>query len=233
MDPSKYESLSPIQALRYQQELRQNINLEPFNGPVNTIGGADISYNKYSTLIYAGIVLMSYPDLKVLHRAGTVAQTEFPYISGLLAFREIPALLEVWDTLTEKPDVMLLDGQGIAHPRRLGIATHFGLLADVPAIGVAKSRLFGRFGELSPDAGATAPLVDRVEQLGLVYRSKKNCNPIFISPGHRINIAHSAEIVKNCVGKYRIPEPTRLAHQWVNELRIKAGTAHSQVNLFD
>jgi deoxyribonuclease V len=233
MDPSKYESLSPIQAVKYQQELRQSINLEPFNGPVNTIAGADISYNKYSSLIYAGIVVMSYPDLKVLHRAGTVAQTEFPYISGLLAFREIPALLEVWDTLQLKPDIMLLDGQGIAHPRRLGIATHFGLLTDVPSVGVAKSRLFGRFDEPSTEAGAASPLLDRAEQLGIAYRSKKNCNPIFISPGHRMNIAQSAEIVKNCVGKYRIPEPTRLAHEWVNELRMKVGAAPSQVSLFD
>lgn len=160
MDPSNYESLSPVQAVKYQAELRKNINLQPFDGSVRTIGGADISFNKHSTLVHAGIVVMTYPELKLIYRAGTVAQTDFPYIPGLLAFREIPALMQVWDTLEIKPDVMLLDGQGIAHPRRLGIATHFGLLTMLPSIGVAKSRLFGRFEEPGKAAGDFTPLLD-------------------------------------------------------------------------
>ena len=233
MDPSKYESLSPVQAVLLQQELRKKINLEPLNGPVNTIAGADISFNKYSTLVYAGIVVMSYPDLKVLQRAGTIAQTEFPYIPGMLAFREVPVLLQVWESLQIKPDVVLLDGQGIAHPRRMGIAAHFGLLTDVPSIGVAKSRLFGHFNQPAADAGASTHLMHKGEQIGLVYRSKRNCNPIFISPGHRLSMEQSLEIVKNCLGKYRIPEPTRQAHLWVNELRIKAMRNEFQASLFD
>ena len=233
MDPSKYESLSPVQAVLLQQELRKKINLEPLNGPVNTIAGADISFNKYSTLVYAGIVVMSYPDLKVLQRAGTIAQTEFPYIPGMLAFREVPVLLQVWESLQIKPDVVLLDGQGIAHPRRMGIAAHCGLLTDVPSIGVAKSRLFGHFNQPAADAGASTHLMHKGEQIGLVYRSKRNCNPIFISPGHRLSMEQSLEIVKNCLGKYRIPEPTRQAHLWVNELRIKAMRNEFQASLFD
>lgn len=233
MDPSKYESLSPVQAVLLQQELRKQLNLEPLKTPVQTIAGADISFNKYSTLVYAGMVVMSYPEMKVLHRAGTIAQTEFPYIPGMLAFREIPALLQVWESLPLKPDVVVLDGQGIAHPRRMGIAAHFGLLTDVPSIGVAKSRLFGHFNEPATEAGASTQLMHHSEQIGLVYRSKKNCNPIFISPGHRLSMEQSVEIVKKCISKYRIPEPTRLAHQWVNELRLRAMQNDYQTSIFD
>ncbi|MFM6976097.1 MAG: deoxyribonuclease V [Sphingobacteriaceae bacterium] len=232
MELTKYDTLSPAEAIAYQQELKKKINLHPLTGDIKTIAGADISFNKYDTKVYAGMVVFSYPELKFIRQVGTTAITHFPYVSGLLAFREIPALMKAWDLLEEKPDVLLLDGQGIAHPRRMGIAAHFGILVNTPTIGVGKSRLFGRFEEPDQEAGSQTPLMDREEQLGVVLRSKKNCKPLFISPGHRLSIEQSTAIVRNCITKYRIPEPTRRAHIWVNELRIQDLNPDAQTSLF-
>ncbi len=232
MDINHYDQLSPAEAIAYQNQLRTQIDLSPFGDEIKTIAGADISFNKYSSKVYAGIVVFSYPDLRIIEKAGAVGHAEFPYISGLLAFREVPTLLKVWESLAQKPDVWILDGQGIAHPRRMGIASHFGVMANTATIGVAKSRLFGRFEEPALEAHTFSPLMDKGEQIGVVYRSKKNCKPIFISPGHRINLEQSLGIVQKCIGKYRIPEPTRQAHHWVNELRIKDAGSSAQIILF-
>lgn len=179
--------------------------------------------------------MFSYPDLKIIGNATAISRTSFPYISGLLAFREVPALLEAWDKLPVKPDVMVLDGQGIAHERRLGIATHFGMITNVPAIGSAKSRLYGKYDDPANIPFATSPMYDRGEQIGTAIRSKKNCNPIYVSPGHRVSMAQSVEIIKNCIRGYRIPEPTRQAHLLVNKTRIADGDnpTEPQLNLFD
>lgn len=232
MNVNQYDRLSPAAAIAYQQQLRHQINLSPFGDEIKTIAGADISFNKYATTVYAGIVIFSYPDLRIIEKAGAIGHAEFPYISGLLAFREIPTLLKVWNSLAAKPDILLLDGQGIAHPRRMGIATHFGIVANASTIGVAKSRLYGRFNEADLAMKTFTPLFDKNEQIGVVYHSKKNCKPLFISPGNKIDLKQSIEIVKNCVTKYRIPEPTRQAHNWVNELRRKHSGSEAQISLF-
>jgi deoxyribonuclease V len=235
MNPANYEHLTADQAIAYQNELRKQIRIEPLEQPITTIAGADISFNKYSEVVYAGIVLFSYPDLKIIGNATAISRTMFPYISGLLAFREVPALLEAWDKLPMKPDVMVLDGQGIAHERRLGIATHFGLIKDVPAIGSAKSRLYGKYQEPANTPFATSPMYDKGELIGTAIRSKRNCKPIYVSPGHRISMEQSVEIIKNCIRGYRIPEPTRQAHLLVNKIRIEDGDKPPDVqyNLFD
>lgn len=234
MQPADYEKLTPAQAIAMQHELRKQIQIRPLDKPIHSIAGADISFNKYSDIVYAGIVVFSYPDMKIIGNATAISRTTFPYISGLLAFREIPALLEAWKKLTVKPDVMVLDGQGIAHERRLGIATHFGLITDVPSIGSAKSRLYGKYDEPANIPLAESPMYDKGEQIGVAIRSKKNCNPIYVSPGHKVSMEQSVAIIKNCLRGYRIPEPTRQAHLLVNKIRVSDGAdQNTQYNLFD
>jgi deoxyribonuclease V len=223
MLPADYQNLTPAQAIAYQRELRKQIDLTPLGQPIKIIGGADISFNKYSEVVYAGIILLSYPDMKVIANATAISRTSFPYISGLLAFREVPALLEAWQKLTIKPDVLVLDGQGIAHERRIGIATHFGLLTNVPTIGSAKSRLFGKYEVPGDVLFSESPMYDKDEMIGVALRSKEKCNPIYVSPGHHVSMQQSVEIIKNCIKGYRIHEPTRQAHILVNKLRVDHG----------
>lgn len=235
MKPADYEHLTPAQAIACQIELREKVRIEPLEKPITTIAGADISFNKNSEVVYAGMVLFTYPELKIIGNATAISSTSFPYISGLLAFREVPALLEAWDKLTIKPDVMVLDGQGVAHERRLGIATHFGLVTDVPSIGSAKSRLYGKYDEPANTPFAQSPMYNKGELIGMAIRSKKNCNPIYVSPGHRVSMEQSVAIIKNCIRGYRIPEPTRQAHLLVNRIRIDDSDkpTDQQYNLFD
>lgn len=232
MNPSAYQHLSAPEAIAYQRELRKKVRITPLDRPVESIGGADISFNKYSETVYAGIIVLSYPGLKEICKTTLISRTSFPYIPGLLAFREVPALQEAWNQLEVKPGVLVLDGQGIAHPRRVGIATHFGLLTGIPAIGCAKSNLTGRFEEPANTPFAESEVRDKGELIGIALRTKKNCKPVFISPGHRIDFPQSLEIIKTCTGKYRIPEPTRRAHLLVNEVRRRYSGQDSQRRLF-
>lgn len=234
ISPEEYESLSPAQAIELQKELRNQINLEPLTKPIQTIAGADISFNKYEETVYAGIIVLSFPALQEVAKATVISKTSFPYIPGLLSFREIPSLLKAWNLLKVKPDLMVLDGQGIAHPRRLGIATHFGLVTDTPAMGCAKSLLTGKFEALPEAAGSQSLIYDGGEVIGAALRTKTKVNPVFISPGHRINLNQSLEIIKQCVAGYRIPEPTRKAHLLVNQVRTQnlGDKRSTQLDLF-
>jgi len=209
------------EAIALQQQLRSQIRLAPLETEVRYVGGADISFNKYSETVYAGIVVLELPGLTEVTRSGVVAETRFPYVPGLLSFREIPALLQAWEKLTLKPDVLMVDGHGIAHPRRLGIASHMGLLIDTPTIGCGKSKLVGRYDEPDVEPGSTSVLRDRQEQIGLVLRTKRNVQPLFVSPGHRITFDESIQLVLRCITKYRLPETTRQAHNAVNQLRLQ------------
>ena len=220
MNPSLYDTLTATEAISYQKELQVKINVSSLDKQITTIGGSDISFNKCSEVVYAGIIVFSYPELKVIERSTVISKTKFPYISGLLAFREVPALLEAWDKLKITPDVLVLDGQGIAHERRLGIAIHFGIIADTPTIGCAKSRLAGRYKEPANEVFAKSPMYDKGELIGTALKTKKNCKPVFISPGNMIDMEQSVDLIKNCLRGYRIPEPTRQAHLIVNQIRI-------------
>src|SRR5690606_2914896 len=142
---------------------KRHIKIEELKSPIHTIAGADISFNKYEDTVYAGIIVLSYPELKVLDSAVVISESKFPYISGLLAFREIPSVMKALEKLNTKPDLVVLDGQGIAHRRRLGIATHFGLLTNIPTIGCGKSRLFGTYSNPTNEKFATSPLFDNSE----------------------------------------------------------------------
>jgi deoxyribonuclease V len=216
-------NLTPSEAIEIQQRLRYLVKIDPRTHEVNAIAGADISFNKFSETVYAGIVVLSFPGLQIVESVGIRSIAKFPYIPGLLSFREVPSLLEAWDKLETMPDVMMLDGQGIAHPRRFGIASHVGVLLDLPTIGCAKSILVGRHDELEPAAGSRAPLIDRGEQIGVALRTKKNVAPVYVSPGHLIDLDSSVEMVLKSTGKYRQPEPTRQAHLLVNRLRRADG----------
>lgn len=213
--------LSPEEARALQDELRERIEISPLPQSIKLVAGADISFNKYEKTVYAGIVVLELGNLRPFAHALAITEVEFPYVPGLLSFREIPALLEAWDILGIKPDVIILDGHGIAHPRRMGIATHFGLTTETPTIGVAKKKLFGKYSEPPAEAGGFSLLQDKKEVIGYVYRTKKNTKPVFISPGHKSNLPDSLQLIRQCTGKYRIPEPTRQAHLLVNQLRRK------------
>ena len=216
----QYDSLSPTEAVAIQSELRQQIQLTPLGKPVTTIAGSDISFNKFSTTVYAGIVVMQFPSLQVIETVSVIDETNFPYVPGLLAFREVPALVKAWEALKIKPDVLVLDGHGISHPRRMGIATHFGVLMQTPTLGCAKSLLTGKYTEPANEPGSTSDLIHQNELVAKVLRTKRNTKPVFVSPGNLITQDESLELILQCVRGYRIPEPTRLAHNFVNEVRI-------------
>lgn len=228
-----YDHFTITDATRLQLEMREQIVLKPLEKEIKTIAGADISFNKNSTTVYAGIVILSYPEMIVQSYSLITSETTFPYVPGYLAFREVPPLMLAWQQLPEKPDVLILDGQGITHPRRMGIASHFGVLNNVPTIGCAKSMLYGKFEELNSEAFSNEPIFSKGELLGYALRTKKNVQPVYISPGNLITSEESLEVMKNCMGKYRIPEPTRFAHEKVNLFRtgkLKAGF-HTENNI--
>ncbi len=215
-----YDNLTINEATLIQKELRAKIDLTPFDKPVKLVAGADISFNKFSTTVYAGIVVMEYPSMEVKQVALAKDEANFPYVSGYLAFRELPALLKAWEMITLKPDILILDGQGITHPRRMGIATHFGIVEDQPTIGCAKSMLSGKFDDLELEKFSSAPIIIKDQLCGYALRTKNAVKPIYISPGHQVSVDQSLQIVSRCVGKYRIPEPTRIAHEKVNQFRL-------------
>ncbi|MCS2146811.1 deoxyribonuclease V [Scandinavium manionii] len=179
--------------------------------PPRLIGGADVGFEQGGEITRAAIVLLTYPGLELVEYQIARIPTTMPYIPGFLSFREYPALLAAWEQLSRKPDLLFVDGHGISHPRRLGVASHFGLLVDVPTIGVAKKRLCGKFEPLSAEPDALAPLMDKQEQLGWVWRSKARCNPLFIATGHRVSQDSALAWVQRCMQGYRLPEPTRWA----------------------
>ena len=206
-------NLTPNEAIALQHTLRDRLVLKWDERPVATVGGVDVSVK--ADIARAAVVVLRYPDLAPLHSATAEAPITFPYIPGLLAFREIPVILEAWEKLTPKPDLVMVDGQGIAHPRGMGIAAHLGLWIDRPTIGVAKSRLYGKHAEPGPDKGEHALLYDERDPrrvIGAVLRTKDSVNPVYVSPGHLIDLEHSLRFVLACAIHYRLPEPTRWAH---------------------
>lgn len=203
--------------------MRDQIEIAPLTQEVHTIAGADISFNKYSSIVYAGIVVLRLPSLETIEEVAVVTTAEFPYVPGLLSFREAPALLQAWERLRTEPDVAVFDGQGTAHPRRMGIAAHMGLFIQRPSIGCAKSVLTGKFAEPAPERGAWTPMVDRQEVVGAALRTKNKVQPVYVSPGHRIDLPGAINLLLRCDGGYRIPEPTRRAHHLVNEVRRSEG----------
>jgi deoxyribonuclease V len=211
--------VSPAEAIAIQRDLAGQVDVTASLPDFELIAGADVSYNRFSDVIFASVLIWRRSDAKVIESHSAIRETHFPYVPGLLSFREAPALLDAFARLETVPDVVMIDGQGIAHPRRLGIASHVGLWLELPCVGCAKSRLTGRFEEPERAAGSSSPLSDRGEVVGAVVRSKNNVQPLFVSPGHRIDLESSVRVILGCVRGYRLPEPTRLGHEYVNAAR--------------
>lgn len=204
--------LSPTEAMRVQKELRERLILQWDDRPVHLIGGVDVSIKPENAR--AAIVVVRYPGLAPIEAVTADAPLIFPYIPGLLSFREGPAVLAAWDLLEHKPDLLMFDGQGIAHPRGVGIAAQMGLWLNRPTIGVAKSRLYGRHEEVGPQRGDRAALLDnKSNSIGTVLRTRERTNPLYVSPGHLMDVQHATEFVLACGAGYRLPEPTRWAHR--------------------
>jgi deoxyribonuclease V len=214
-------NLTPAEAIRLQKELAPRLETREPLVACKFVAGADVSYARFSSRFYAGVVVLSYPELEIVERQGLVRDVKFPYVPGLLSFREAPVVLEAFERLEHRPDALLCDGQGFAHPRRFGLACHLGLWLGIPTIGCAKSRLFGTFKEPKRRAGSIAPLLDGQNVIGQVLRTKDGVKPLYISVGNRIDLRSAVELVLTCTNGYRVPEPTRQAHLFVNELRRK------------
>lgn len=212
-------TMTPREAVELQKSLRARVRLLPLAREIKTIAGADISFNKFSTTVYAGLVVLRLDSLEVVEEACVVSETKFPYVPGLLSFREAPSVLEAWSKLKTEPDAVMFDGQGIAHPRRIGIASHVGLLLGRSTLGCAKSVLVGKYVEPKAERGSWSEMIDKEEVVGAAVRTKTNVQSIFVSPGHLIDLAGAIRLALACDGGYRQPEPTRLAHHLVNALR--------------
>lgn len=223
-------NLTPQEAVALQQELRFRVRLSAdFSVEwIKTIAGADCAFDSFDHYGYAGVVVFSYPQLEFVERAGRRGRIEFPYVPGLLSFREAPLLLAAIDKLKHLPDLLIIDGHGLAHPRRFGIACHLGLLLDRPTIGCAKSRLVGDHRPPPAKPGGSVPLTEGDEIIGRVLRTKRNCKPVFVSIGHRIDLDLATRIIMSCVDKYRIPKPTRDADRFVADLKARACRGTSQ-----
>jgi len=205
-------NLTPAEAVKVQKEMRDRLVLSWDNRPVATIGGVDVSIKGEYTR--AAIVVLRYPELTPVEAALADTPLIFPYIPGLLAFREGPAVLAAWNKLANKPDLLMFDGQGIAHPRGVGIASHMGLWLERPTIGVAKSRLYGQHAEVGSERGDRADLLDKTGNvIGTVVRTRERTNVLYVSPGHLIDVDHATQFVLTCSAGYRLPEPTRWAHK--------------------
>ena len=210
-------NLSPAEAIALQRELRPHLILEDRLAAVRRVAGVDVGFEESGAVTRAAIAVLRYPELEVLETAIARRPTSFPYVPGLLSFRELPAVLEALEQLRKPPDLLLCDGQGIAHPRRLGIASHLGLLVDIPSIGVAKTRLCGAHDDPLNQRGAWAPLWAKGEIIGAVLRTRPNVKPLYISPGHRISLDTAIHYVMACCTRYRLPETTRHAHRLASE----------------
>ncbi|MDR4508827.1 MAG: deoxyribonuclease V [Candidatus Brocadiaceae bacterium] len=207
-------------AIQLQKTLKDSLVFKKPYGRCRSVAGADVSYDKRSDNFFAGIVVLKLnKQLDLIGRSTAVGHVKFPYIPGLLSFREAPVLLKAFKKLKELPDVILFDGQGIAHPRFFGLASHMGLILDKPAIGCAKSRLVGEWADVDNIEGAFSELIYKEKIVGAALRTKINTKPIFVSPGHKVTLEFAIRTTLRACRGYRIPEPIRLAHLLVNKLR--------------
>jgi deoxyribonuclease V len=209
------------EAVALQRELRDRLVLRPPPGfAPRLVGGADVSLDRDDPRGWAGIAVIDRSTMDTVDEATATAEISFPYVPGLLSFRELPILERVWERLRVRPDVLVFDGQGYAHPRRFGLACHGGVLFDVPTVGCAKTLLVGRHGALGEERGARAELVDRGEVVGMALRLRAGVKPVYVSPGHRMDVPTAVEVVLAVSAGFREPETTRRAHRLVNRVRV-------------
>lgn len=206
-------NLSPGEAIALQRELAERVETsDRLPDALHTVAGVDVGFEDAGRVSRAAVARLRFPDLAPLDHAIGRRPTTFPYVPGLLSFRELPAALEALRQLPELPDVLLCDGQGRAHPRRFGIACHLGVLFDRPTVGVGKTRLIGTHAEPGPNKGDWTPLLDKGEVIGAVLRTRPGVKPLYVSGGHRVGLETAIALTLACVTRYRLPETTRAAH---------------------
>jgi deoxyribonuclease V len=211
--PAHAWDVTPKEAVALQQALRGRVETADRLPTIRRVAGVDVGFEDGGRVTRAAVAVLSFPDLAPVDEAVARLPTRFPYVPGLLSFRELPAVLAALEGLRAEPDVYLCDGQGLAHPRRFGIACHLGVLTDTPSIGVAKTRLIGSHAEPPPDKGGWTPITDGGEVIGAVLRSRRGVKPLYVSVGHRVCLETAVRLVLACTTRYRLPETTRRAHR--------------------
>ncbi len=214
--------MTPKEAVAIQEQLRDRVDSHSRIDParVRLVAGADASYLRGDERMYAAVTVFSYPGLEPLEVARGSAPVTFPYVPGLLTFREAPALIPLFERLESIPDVLLVDGHGLAHPRGFGIASHLGVLLGLPTVGVAKSVLTGEYEEPCEERGCRSDLTLRGERVGIALRTRDRVKPVFVSVGHMVELQSAADLVLTCCTRYRLPEPNRAAHREANAERL-------------
>lgn len=207
------------QAKAIQEQLRNKIIKKDDFNPIKLIGGIDVGFEENGHITRAAIAILTWPNLDVIEKIVSRGPTIFPYVPGFLSFREIPEILKALERLKNTPDLIMCDGQGIAHPRQMGIASHLGLITDIPSIGAAKSILVGKHEEVGQKKGDWRPLIYKNEIIGAALRTREKVKLMYVSLGHRISLETSIEVVMKCLSKYRLPEPTRWAHKLASQLK--------------
>jgi deoxyribonuclease V len=212
--------LSTQQARKLQESLAAKVILQDkLPDRIRYVAGTDVGFENNGKITRAAVVILDFTTLTLIDSARVKVKTTFPYIPGYLSFRELPAILKAFEQIRTSPELILCDGQGVAHPRRLGIASHLGVLLDLPTVGVAKSRLVGRYTEPGLRKGNKTLLYDGKDKIGYVLRTRDNVKPLFVSPGHKVSLTTAAKLVLKCVTKYRLPETTRCAHHLASDLK--------------
>ncbi len=211
--------VSPDEAKAIQRQLQEHLIIEPVEPAPEIVAGVDVSAK--GDQARAAVVLLTYPDLIPFQSVTATKPITFPYMPGLLAFREGPVVLEALEQVAEQPDVIIFDAQGLAHPRRMGLATHLGILLDAPAVGCAKSRLIGTHESPDQAKGSWTPLIDGGETIGAVVRTRENVSPVFVSLGHRVDLESSIDLVLSCAPRYRLPETTRWADRVAGSAKVR------------
>jgi len=208
------------EAVQIQRELRERLILEALEVDLRLVAGADVSYSKGSDVFFSSVVVFEMPGMNIVEESTAKSRVDFPYIPGLLSFREAPVLIKAFEGIQNTPDVIIFDGHGIAHPRGLGLASHMGLILDLPSIGCAKKILVGDYDPVGNEVGDYTPIVYKGDVVGAVLRTRQNVKPVFISSGHKMDISSAVEIVMRTCRGYKLPEPTRQAHLSVNRFRV-------------
>ena len=206
-------------AIDFQNSLRGKLQTRAGHLDPQNLCAFDVSYDKSTRADFGAAAMVTFPDLRLIEEQTERQQADFPYVPGLLAFREGPVILDLYDRLGVKPDILLVEGHGVAHPRGFGIASLLGVLLDMPAIGFAKTRLVGEYNEPGPNKGDSSELLFEGQVVGRALRTRRNVRPVFVSIGHKIGLKQAAEIVLQCCTRYRLPDPLRRAHGLANELR--------------
>lgn len=222
MEPLHSWDVSTEQAIQIQEALRGRVILKKTFSKIKAMGGGDVAYSKNGNRLFGAMVVLSFPNMEILDMATAEGKTPFPYIPGLLSFREGPILIKTFQHLKIKPDVLMVDGQGSAHPRGMGLASHMGLWLDLPSIGCAKTPLLDEFISPGPLRGSYEWIRREGKKVGAVLRTKDKVNPLFVSPGHRIDLKTSLQLILESCRKFRIPEPLRQAHQISREIKYGA-----------